>query len=154
MTFDTKTAETRTCSKCGESKSPELFYTQNRGNTVTYFPSCRECTKARVTSWRRANPDKAAAYNRKWRENSPGNWKDLRLAKYGITADEYDAMWTKQGGVCAICKKDCKTGQALSVDHCHVTGEVRGLLCRKCNTALGHLGDSVDLLHAAIEYLG
>jgi hypothetical protein len=77
---------------------------------------------------------------------------DLKRA-FGITADQYDAMLEYQGGVCAICKRECKTNRRLSVDHCHTTSEVRGLLCGNCNTGLGGLQDSPLLLQTAIQYL-
>jgi hypothetical protein len=61
-----------------------------------------------------------------------------RLKKFGITEEDYYKMLNKQGGVCAICKgpPDKRWGK-LSVDHCHETGSVRGLLCISCNTNLG-----------------
>ena len=81
-----------------------------------------------------------------------------RERKFGVDADEYDRMLASQGGVCAICKSEEKAmryGKVLgmAVDHDHVTGRVRGLLCSACNKALGLLGDSVDRLSAATEYL-
>ena len=71
---------------------------------------------------------------------------------YGITLEEYDELSAYQNYVCAICLEVCNTGQPLSVDHCHDTNEVRGLLCRRCNVAIGKL-KSVELLDRAIEYL-
>jgi hypothetical protein len=65
-------------------------------------------------------------------------------------------MYESQEGKCAICKST-KFGRAgisyFSVDHCHKTGKVRGLLCSYCNTALGQMDDSIDRLKSAIEYL-
>jgi Recombination endonuclease VII len=72
---------------------------------------------------------------------------------YGISLEEYDAMLDSQGGVCAICKKKPDEGKALFVDHCHVTGRVRGLLCGKCNSVLAFGNDNPDILRAAIAYL-
>ena len=69
---------------------------------------------------------------------------------YGITLADYEAMFARQGGACAICKR---TGMPLCVDHCHRTGEVRGLLCRRCNRASGFYEDNPDLLLAAAAYL-
>ena len=66
---------------------------------------------------------------------------------------EYERFLSEQDGVCAICLKPCQTGQRLSVDHDHVTGAVRGLLCRRCNSGLGHFQDSLDLLKKALMYL-
>jgi Recombination endonuclease VII len=72
---------------------------------------------------------------------------------YGISLEEYDAMLDRQGGVCAICKKKPDEGKVLFVDHCHMTGMVRGLLCHKCNMVLAFGNDDPDILRAAIAYL-
>jgi len=78
------------------------------------------------------------------------------LRAYGISLEEYNALLLVQGGVCAICRsatKGTKSGKALFVDHCHITGKVRGLLCNACNTVLGKMQDSVERLQSAIVYL-
>lgn len=69
-----------------------------------------------------------------------------------IYDDEYDRRLNEQGGGCAICG-EFPTEKKLAVDHDHETGRVRGLLCMRCNTALGHFEDSITLLEAAIDYL-
>lgn len=68
-----------------------------------------------------------------------------------MTEDEYNELWNAQEGLCAICQKKCI--KALAIDHCHKTNNVRGLLCMKCNTALGSFNDDVILLKRAIEYI-
>lgn len=80
------------------------------------------------------------------------------LRKYGINLADYKEILDKQEGNCAICgnpETDIRNGEVcnLAVDHNHETGEVRGLLCRSCNTALGLLKDDVTILKAAIDYL-
>lgn len=73
---------------------------------------------------------------------------------YGISMDEYNDLFEKQKGCCAICKKhQTEIKKRLHVDHCHTTGKVRGLLCFSCNNALGQLNDDIELLKAAITYL-
>lgn len=74
------------------------------------------------------------------------------MVRRRIYADEYDRRLNEQGGGCAICGV-FPAERALAVDHDHNTGEVRGLLCFSCNTALGAFHDSVALLEAAIDYL-
>jgi hypothetical protein len=71
---------------------------------------------------------------------------------YGISLEEYNSLFDKQGGVCAICSTPPST-RRLAVDHCHDTGKVRGLLCVKCNAGIGNLNDDVEMLKAAIKYL-
>lgn len=75
--------------------------------------------------------------------------------KYGLSKEEYEAMLSSQTNLCAICKQ---TGRhirfdKLCVDHDHSTGKVRGLLCGKCNSAIGLLADNPELLRAAADYL-
>lgn len=73
------------------------------------------------------------------------------IRKYNSTSEQYEAILTKQGGVCGICHEP--KPYRLSVDHDHVTGTVRGLLCRDCNLGIGFLNDSIATLQAAITYL-
>lgn len=76
------------------------------------------------------------------------------MRKYGITIEQYDEMYCKQEGCCAICgahQSDLK--YTLHVDHDHVTNEIRGLLCKKCNTGIGQFSDSPDILKLALNYL-
>ena len=81
--------------------------------------------------------------------------KDDRLkSRYGITVSEYNEMFRRQDGVCLLCLKPPKGGpRRLVVDHCHITGRVRGLLHASCNTLLGAVGDSADALRAAADRL-
>lgn len=80
--------------------------------------------------------------------------------RYGIDEYKYEDMLISQGYKCAICRQeetaiDKRTGKVfeLSVDHCHETGAVRGLLCNKCNTGLGYFRDQISILQNAIRYL-
>lgn len=78
---------------------------------------------------------------------------------YGITEAEYEAMKKEQNNKCKICDSEGftigKNGhtEKLAVDHDHVTGKIRGLLCHNCNRALGLLQDNVDVILKAAEYL-
>lgn len=79
-----------------------------------------------------------------------------KLRRHGLTHQQYDAMLTMQGGVCAICRsawKGWNGKQGPHIDHCHDTGRVRGLLCGDCNTALGRFSDDPVLLRRAADYL-
>ena len=68
---------------------------------------------------------------------------------YGLSEEDYQDLFEKQDGKCAICSEPGKLG----VDHNHTTGQIRGLLCRQCNTAIGSLKESQDLLDSAKGYL-
>lgn len=78
--------------------------------------------------------------------------------KASYTLAQLDAMYAASNGCCQICggvQQGFKNGKPknLAIDHCHKTGNVRGLLCTKCNTALGHFNDDPALLMRAIDYL-
>lgn len=72
--------------------------------------------------------------------------------KFGIGFIEYQKLLEKQKGICAICKEPPKT-RMLAVDHCHDTGQIRGLLCSKCNRGIGYLNDDPERLKQAIKYI-
>lgn len=82
--------------------------------------------------------------------------KSKLKTKYGLTQAQVDEMTVSQNGLCAICKSlpsGTYANAKLHIDHCHKTGMVRALLCSKCNTALGLVGESVEILHMMIYYL-
>ena len=136
----------KVCTKCGESKPhTEGFFrhtkdTPHQVKTHYLKPQCRECDKQQTLAWREANPR--------------GHKRASLKRKYGITLEQYDEMLEAQNGQCLICEKSQPNNDGfLCVDHDHSTKEVRGLLCRKCNLALGNFLDSADLLKKALEYL-
>lgn len=82
------------------------------------------------------------------------NRKSHLKRHYKITPDKYNEIFLKQEGKCEICKiHQNELNKKLSVDHCHKTGKIRGLLCNQCNTGLGMFRDNIQLLIGAIKYL-
>ena len=77
--------------------------------------------------------------------------KNLQNNYSGFSSQDYDALLLKQGGACAVCGRQAK--RHLHVDHDHATGNVRGLLCGDCNTALGHLHDSPEIIRRLLQYI-
>ncbi len=101
---------------------------------------------------RKAREYKKSDKYQKWRRN------DMFKKQFGITLDDYDKMLESQKGLCAICGlKETFTMKgrthSLAVDHDHVTGKIRGLLCRACNQMLGLGKDKITTLEGAIQYL-
>lgn len=105
-----------------------------------------------------------------WRKNNPKRLREYqvkkRLKEFGLTEETYNSLFDKQNGACAICERPLSNGFTAArvddppksssiarVDHCHVSGKVRGLLCINCNTGIGHLKDSEVLLLSAVRYL-
>jgi hypothetical protein len=126
----------KVCPVCSTEKSVEEF----KLNTSGVPGWCKPCTTEKMRGYQAArrseNKERLADWNRKTR--------------YNLTPEEYTYMVIEQGGKCAICK-DVSDG--LCVDHDHNTGEVRGLLCRKCNTGIGMLQDNLENLKNAVAYL-
>jgi Recombination endonuclease VII len=73
-----------------------------------------------------------------------------RLYKYGLSTQQYEHLIQKQRGLCAICEKLLNKPH---IDHCHLTGRVRGLLCKDCNNALGLFREDVKIMRSAIDYI-
>jgi hypothetical protein len=151
------------CSGCKKTKVVDEFGKQSKRKDGLAF-RCKSCMRKYLRT-RYKNPQiraKLLANTAKWRDENPDAEANKHLKrKYGITIDDYNRMFAEQGGVCAICKSAEKTrrrkktndDERLAVDHCHETGVVRGLLCFKCNTAMGSLGDSQDQVMRVIHYL-
>ncbi len=107
------------------------------------------------------NKEKILARNKQWHADNKDKWhvrqrRDALRKLYGMTLDEYDAMFYEQGGQCAICGSEYigrKGAKYFNVDHDHKTGVTRGLLCRHCNIGLGSFMDDPEILASAIQYV-
>jgi hypothetical protein len=102
--------------------------------------------------------EKAAYYQANKEKMKEQVMRAKMYRKYGITIEEYDAMYADQNGVCAICNQPESLMlrgaiKRLAIDHCHETGKIRGLLCFSCNTALGSFKDDPAIITAALSYL-
>jgi len=97
-----------------------------------------------IEEYRKREREQKRIYNPEKRK------KNQLKRDYGITLEIYKEMFNKQNGRCAICKNEFKT---LCVDHDHLTGKIRGLLCHKCNLILGYSGDNIIILKNSIKYL-
>lgn len=115
-----------------------------------YRAENREKILERKRRYYEANPDK-----RRKRNQPRGNRRPGHLAQYGMTLHDYEYMLAAQGYACAICHAgpEEEKHKTLCVDHCHTTGKVRGLLCTRCNRALGLFRDCQKVLKAAVRYL-
>lgn len=132
----------------GKTQSPEHLQrrmasmARTLANTVRH---CKLCSEAFVPT----HAVQVYCSGRCWK--AVNRTKRPRAATFTIPITQYRAMVEAQGGLCAICGGSQK--HRLAVDHCHTTNVVRGLLCHRCNTAIGLLRDDVELLTRAREYL-
>lgn len=156
--------DTKLCTKCGKVKSISEFCKDKRAaDGLTYW--CKDCRNQHNREYLKANPEKAKEHNDKWKERRkeyykrPENAKKLRNShlkrNFNITVEDYEKMFEDQNGVCAICGKPeiCDRNDNLCIDHDHVTGKIRGLLCNKCNRALGYFLDDPKIILSAYNYL-
>lgn len=128
------------CWCCKTVKPLEAFY-RNRGEKDGRCGRCAQCSR----DHRKENPERYRKYKH-----------DTHLrSNYGVSPERYQEMLAAAHGQCRICKSAEPGGgkRNFAVDHCHETGVVRGLLCNRCNRALGMFGDSADTLRAAAAYL-
>ena len=141
--------EFRSCIECRTWKPRADFSVRGVWDgVVRYHHRCDTCQTARVAAGTAGSDPMVIRVRR----------QHLGV-KYGITLEEYDALFEAQGGVCAVCRRpETAIGNGgmpmrLAVDHDHVTGRVRGLLCQACNRAAGLFREDIAVMERAIEYL-
>lgn len=132
------------CKAC-HSFAHHEWYVQNREHEIR-----------RVGKWQQENADRVNEVQRRNRARRGDEYKKLEREghlrrKYGITQNMFEALVLAQLGKCAICKAN--EGMDLHVDHDHRSNKVRGLLCGKCNKAIGLLNDDPQLMDSATRYL-
>lgn len=154
------------CSKCHELKDESLFC-KHRKEPDGLYSQCKTCTKEvnkkrywsdpeaskkTAKAWKESHREIVQAKGREYYAQNKHKERNWRLKKtYGITLDDYDNMLKSQNGVCAVCGSS--SDKSFHVDHNHKTGKVRGLLCDKCNKALGFVKDDVGILEKLKGYL-
>ncbi len=132
---------------CGKPRyigSPD-FYIMHRDGTPR--PRCKECTAAQCRQWADKNQGRIRVASRR------NNHRASLRIRYGLTVEQFDELWAQTDGLCTICKKPESRARRLSLDHDHLTGEIRGFLCSRCNLMLGHMSDDADRLEQAARYL-
>ena len=141
------------CSKCGFEKLVGCF-DKRKKNADGLDGWCRECKKIYRDEYRQNNREAVIAATKNWAAQHPElvkkKYQKNRLKQYGITPEEKQTVFEFQKGLCAICEAPLTRP---NVDHDHRTGATRGLLCWRCNSALGKFQDKVERLQRAVEYL-
>jgi len=126
------------CCICGETKDVKEF---NKDKQSFYGISkrCKMCSKIKGKN--------------RYLKDKPKYQNYALNKKYNITLEDYNNMLISQNHKCAICGIMANDNKNLAVDHCHDTGNIRGLLCNKCNIGLGYFDDNQETLNNAIKYL-
>ncbi len=158
------------CRKCKVVKPLDDFY-KSAGMRDGHRHDCKACNleqkrqryladpataKARVKRWQQENPERLNAYRRTRRLEPEVKRRERAghlMRKYGMTIEQYDAMLEAQGGGCCICGRPPREDISLHVDHDHSTGEIRGILCFRCNNALADFQEDPELLKKAASYV-
>lgn len=140
------------CSVCKQSKPLDEFYNSSKTKDKKY-PRCKVCDKEARRLWTHRNPE---------RSHRSLRGRQLKYT-YGISLQEYELLLQQQNYCCLICSTSSNTIRKtkitsnkqlhFAVDHNHLTGKIRGLLCNQCNRALGMFKDSPILLQKALDYL-
>ncbi len=142
---------------------------ENKEKTKQYRLENKEKLNDKKKQYRLENKEKISEQNKKYYLENKEKVKELRkfkycprrqrennlIRKYDITLDDYNKMLQEQNGCCAICfvKAENTKNKVLVVDHNHLTGEVRKLLCKACNTSLGLLKESQEIIANLSRYL-
>lgn len=162
--------KTQVCNLCGQEKPlTEFEWQKNRPNPRK---TCNECKNKQAWERIKNNPEKHEKFLNKrkiWRDSNSEiikhkqrKWYHYNNEKvknsyiksvYGLTLEEYYNKIEEQNNRCAICGREFKNSKDTYIDHNHTTGEIRGLLCSKCNPAIGLLSENQRILYNAIVYL-
>jgi len=138
------------------SKETTKIWRENHKEQVRkYRKKWSDNNKAKIKEWRQKNHVARTEYERTYAQKNKIRRRNMYVSRtYNISESEYNEIFVKQNGKCAICgKHQTELTSFLSVDHCHQTNFIRGLLCGKCNRAIGLLDDDIENLRCAIIYL-
>lgn len=110
---------------------------------------CDDCRRRIIRS--RARIRKKKWYNRMTDRERKLRNRNMQLSRYGLNNDDFLVMLEQQGGLCAICRKPPRPGRKLSVDHNHKTGQIRGLLCTRCNNHVAIVENKLDEIRKYLD---
>ena len=150
---DPKIVSDKICTNCGNtfSKRKSSFYCSTKCQQQKWKENNPEAVKILSQrshkNWCKKHPDRARKTARVYYD------KTYMEQTYGLSLEQFDEILRNQNGVCAICKGVNENGRRLSIDHNHENNKIRGLLCIKCNSGIGQLGDSIEKLLSAVDYL-
>ena len=117
-----------------------------------YHQKHKEEENKRTKEWKVKNIEHVNKYNKEYRNGTQG--RDYWLKhRYNLSLNDWLDIWKKQDGKCAVCGKAFENPSNACIDHNHITGKVRGLLCKKCNIAIGFFDENINSMERAIKYI-
>lgn len=135
---------TRQCKKCNQVKDITLFR-KHKECLFGYTYECKTCLNAR----KQKESNKPARKQKK----SETAWERHIRVNYNMTTNDWENMFNKQNGCCAVCSKALKKDRSTHIDHDHITGVVRSLLHSKCNFAVGLINEDFDIALGLAKYI-
>ena len=165
--------ETKLCFGCVQYKSTSCFHKAKKEKGGFQY-HCIDCSKqyhakryveqkdklkVQLKKYKAENKEKIEVASLLWKKNNPDKVKQYQRTSnlrknFGLSMDEYEEMLAKQKNLCAICLDDLIPGRTTHIDHNHNTGQVRGLLCMRCNLTIGLIKDHWLILDNAQDYVG
>ncbi len=146
----------RMCNICNvEFPLSKEYFHRNKHSKDGYVSRCKKCTNEIVKERYHKDIMKSRKIGREdYKKNKKRKWSSGLKTRYGITSYEYNNLLESQNSKCGICGMDQnKLKKRLHVDHNHNTGEIRGLICKSCNLAIGLIKDDISILNKMIKYL-
>lgn len=132
----------------------ERYYIKNKETKTRYHVQWRKDNPRYMKEWyKRHKKEELLKANKRNLKNKEDNRKKTLKRKYSLSHENWLEIWKNQSGKCAICGEVFNNPSDACVDHNHETGKVRGLLCKKCNLALGLFNDDIKNMMTAVEYL-
>ena|SRR3990167_45321 len=144
------------------SAAARRYYAKNKEickmNSLEKYHAEPEKRRKTSNEWKKNNSQRVSVYRKQYNLNNAQRLIYYRKQVWGLSKENFEALLLAQASACTICKqpetiKLNGTTKTLCVDHDHITGKIRGLLCNNCNVALGSLKDDIGLLKQAIIYL-
>lgn len=145
---------------------------ENRSPGLTWYYANREKAKEKAKKWNLEHPERRSKVHKEWlkknfdyvakykKEYRVKNKEKIRIARrtrtikeYGISVDDYNLLLASQNGMCAICCGSASEKRTFHIDHDHITGKVRGILCHSCNTTIGFVNEDIGRLNKIIDYI-
>jgi len=149
---------------------------KEKAYTKARYAANREANIARLRAWRAENPERSRAVAKAWRDANPERhkanviaWqaanpekvkvyvKTGKVRKYGLTLEQFDEFIRACGGRCPLCNVEfvasSRSRECACIDHCHKSGKVRGVICKRCNIGIGHARENPEILKAWLSYI-